>query len=242
MQDLYVISGHRHGRRAGFQRKLLHTNRIGGNRPSCLGLPPVVDHRYAKDLRGPRVGVRVQSLASLKQIAQRREVIATQVGPVGILLADHSDRGRGGEQHLDAVFGDDPPECARIGSAHRLTLVQHGRGTSEQRPVDDVGMADHPAHIGGRPEDIAGFDAIDVSHTPRQSHGVTTVIPDNAFGLAGGARGVEHIQRISGVHWYRIDWRGIRHHVHPVMVPAGGHLAAVPIALNDDAGARLMLC
>ena len=140
------------------------------------------------------------------------------------------------------MLGDDPPERPRIRSAHRLALVQHGRGTGEQWPVDDVGMADDPAHIGGRPEHIAGFDAVNVAHAPRQSHGVTTVIPDNAFGLTGGARGVEHVQRISGGHRYRIDRCGIRHHVHPVMVPAGGHVAAVPIALDDDASARLMLC
>ncbi len=63
----------------------------------------------------------------------------------------------------DAVLRDHPPEGAGVRRADRLALVEHARAAVQQRRVDDVGMADDPADVGGRPEDLAGRDAVNGS-------------------------------------------------------------------------------
>ena len=56
---------------------------------------------------------------------------------------------------VHAVLGDDPPERAGVGRADRLALVQDRGAAGEQRRVDDVGVADDPADVGGGPEHLA---------------------------------------------------------------------------------------
>ena len=63
----------------------------------------------------------------------------------------------------------DAPEGARVGRADRLALVEDGRAAVEQRRVDDVGVADDPADVGGRPVDLARLDVVDVLHRPRRA-------------------------------------------------------------------------
>ena len=74
---------------------------------------------------------------------------------VGVLLLDRPDRGGRGEQRLDAVLRDHPPERAGVRGADRLALVEHGRRAGDQRRVDDVGVADDPADVGGGPPHLA---------------------------------------------------------------------------------------
>ena len=64
--------------------------------------------------------------------------------------------------------------------------------------VDDVGMADHPADVGGRPEDLAGLDAELVPHRPFERDHVAAIVAHDALGLAGRAGGVEDVERIGG--------------------------------------------
>ena len=241
VQDLHVVAGHRYRRRARLQRKLLHPNRIGGDRPAGLGLPPVVNHRDAQLVGSPQIGVGIQALAGLEQIAQRRQIVAADVQTVGVLLADGANRGGRAEQHLDAVLGSHPPERTRIGGADRLAFIEHGGGTGQQRSVHDVGVADHPPDVGGRPEHIAGGDVVDVAHRPQQRHRMAAVVADDALGLPGGAGGVEDIERIGRRHRHRIRRRCPDHEVVPVHVAPCHQVAAVPVALDDHARIGLML-
>ncbi len=90
-------------------------------------------------------------------------------GAVRVLLLDRPDRGRRGEQRLDPVLGDHPPERARVGRADRLALVEHRGRADDQRRVDDVGVADDPADVGGSPPDVAGRGVVDRSAATRPS-------------------------------------------------------------------------
>ena len=94
------------------------------------------------------------------------------------------------------VLRDHPPERAGVGRADRLALVEDRRAAVQQRRVDDVGVADHPADVGGRPEHLARLDAVDVLHRPVERDGVAAVVAHDALGLAGRARGVEDVERI----------------------------------------------
>lgn len=109
------------------------------------------------------------------------------------------------EQRTHPVLLDHSPERARVGGADGLALVQHRRRSGQQRAVDDVAVADHPAHVRGGPHDLAGSDVIDVGHRPAQRDGVSAVVPDDALRLPGGARRVEDVERIG-----RRDRHGIR--------------------------------
>ena len=115
-----------------------------------------------------------------------------------IFLLDGAESRRRGEQRHRLVLGDHPPEGARIGRADRLALIEDRGRAMQQRRIDDIGMADHPADIGGRPEHLAGLDAVMVLHRPFQRHHVPAIVAHDAFRLAGGAGGVEDVERIGG--------------------------------------------
>ncbi len=181
---------------AGLERHRLEPTQIRRDRPARLGLPPVVDHRAAEHLRRPVVGVGVEALTGGEERLQRVDGVLLQFLGVRIRLAHSANRRGSGEQCLDAVLGDDPPERTRIGGADGLALVHHRRCSDQQRAVDDVGVADHPAHIGRGPPHVARIDVVDVAHRPRQGHGVPTVVADHALGLPGGAGGVEDVERV----------------------------------------------
>src|SRR3546814_10187455 len=73
-----------------------------------------------------------------------------------------------------------PPRSTRTDTLFPYTTlfrsVEHGGGAVQQRRVDDVGVADHPADVGGRPPDLAGVDVVDVLHRPLQRHRVAAVV------------------------------------------------------------------
>ena len=143
-------------------------------------------------------GVGVGALASQEQGLKRAHAVGIEQLSVRILALDGPEGRRRREQDLDLVFGNDPPEGARIGGAHRLALIEDGRAAVQQRPVDDVGMADHPAHVGGRPVNVAWVHVVDVLHGPFEGHHVPAVVAHHAFGLAGGAGRIEDIERVRG--------------------------------------------
>ena len=68
----------------------------------------------------------------------------------------------------------------------------------EQRRVDDVAVAHHPADVGGRPIDLAGLDAVEIFHRPFQRDHVAAVIAHHAFRPAGRARRIKNVERIGG--------------------------------------------
>ena len=150
---------------------------------------------------------------------------------LGILLADGPDGRRRREERGHVVLLDHAPERAGVGRADGLALVEHGRRADQQRRVDDVGVADHPAHVGGRPEDLAGVHVVDVRHAPRERHCVSAVVAHDALRATRRARGVEDVERIGRVHGYAGRRLGRGDELVPVVVPArlqrGGQLRAL---------------
>ena len=129
------------------------------------------------------------------------------------------------------MLGDDPPEGAGVGRADRLALEQDRRAAVQQRRVDDVGMADHPADIGGRPEHLARLDAELVLHRPFERDHVAAIVAHDALGLAGRAGGVEDVERVGGRDRHAVDIarrppRSRRHLLGIVEVAARRQLAA----------------
>ena len=120
-------------------------------------------------------------------------VIRLEVIRVGIFLLDGAESGRRGKKRLDLVFRDHPPERARIGRADRLALIDHRGRPGDQRAIDDIAVADHPADIGGGPEDVTGLDIVEVGDRPGQRDQMAAIVAHHPFGLAGRARGIEHI-------------------------------------------------
>ena len=86
--------------------------------------------------------------------------------PSRVFLLDGAERGRRGEHRDALVLGDDAPERAGVGRADRLALVEDRGAAVQQRRIDDVAVADHPADVGGRPPDLAGLDAVEILHRP----------------------------------------------------------------------------
>ena len=153
----------------------------------------------------------------------------------GVFLLDRADRRWRGEQRLHPVLGGDAPKRARIRGADGLALVQHGRRAEQQRPVDDVGVADDPTDIGCGPIDFARLRVVDVAHAPQQCHRMSAVVADDALRLTGGAGGVQHVQGVGRGDRNRVDGLRIGHQLVPVVVAAGERLARPLLALQDDA-------
>lgn len=176
---------------------------------------------------------------------EMRQVVLPDEGAVGVLPLDGAEGRRRGEQGRHLVLFDDAPERAGIGRADGLALEQYARAAGQQRRVDDVGMADHPADIGCGPEHLARLHAELVAHRPVQRHHVPAIVAHHALGLAGRAGGVEHIERVRCRHRYARHLApgrlGLRHRLAIVMVAPLDQIAALLLALKDQAGVRLVI-
>ena len=244
VQHVDFVTGHGHAGRAVFRWQKAQPHGIGGDGPSGFGLPPVVDHRHAQMALGPVQGVGIGALAGQEEGPEAGQIVIPDEFALRVFLLDGAEGRGGGEQHLDLVLLDDAPEDAGVRGAHRLALEDDGRAAVQQRAIDDVAVAHHPADIGCGPVDIAGLDIIDVLHAPFQRHHVAAVVAHHALGLAGGAGGIEDIERIgrrerraTGAAVLRL---GQVHQLRPVMIAVGDHAGALLGALQDDAGVRLV--
>ena len=200
VDDAHVVARHRHGRRAVLHRQHAEADRIAGDRPAGLGLPPVIDHRLLQELLGPFDGRRIGALAGEEQRAEVRQVVLREQLAVRVFLLDGAERGRRGEHRGALVLGDDAPERARVRRADRLALVEDRGAAVEQRRVDDVGVPDHPADVGGRPVHLAGLDAVVVLHRPGERDHVAAIVAHHALRDAGRAGGVEDVERVGREH------------------------------------------
>ncbi len=114
----------------------------------------------------------------------------------------------------------------------------------EQRRIDDVGMADHPADIARRPIDLARIGAVEILHRPFERDHVAAIVAHHALGDAGRARGVEDIKRVGGGDGHALAGLGVFDrvlpHFAPVVVAAFDQLGLALRALQDQASADLV--
>ncbi len=149
-----------------------------------LGLPPGVDDRaaaLADDPVVPLPGLGVDRLADRAEKAERLPRGLRHRPVAG--AHQRADRGRRGVEDVDLVLVDHLPEPAGgrvVGDA----LEHQRRRAVRERPVDDVGVAGHPADVGGAPVDVA-----------------VVIVEDELVGERGvdqvAAGGVEHALRLS---------------------------------------------
>jgi hypothetical protein len=203
----------------------------------------VIDHRHLQLLLRPVHRRRIGTLAGQKQRAEFRQVILPDEFSFGIILADGAESGRRGEQRDRLVLAYDAPECAGIGRTDRLALI-HDRGRAvDQRAVDDVAVADHPADVGAAPPDLAGLDAVEIEHRPFQRDQMPAIVAHHAFRDACGARGVEDVERVGRKHRHAVGGFFRRNRIlaqrRPVVVAVTNEIATVLRPLQDDAGGRL---
>src|SRR5919109_4098003 len=109
-----------------------------------------------------------------------------------------ADGGGGGVKHVDLIFIDEAPEAIPfrpVGGA----LVHQAGGAVRQRAVDDVAVAGDPADVRRTPIRIFLFQVKDPLGGEVGAQHVTAGGVHDALGLAGGAAGVEDVQRVLGV-------------------------------------------
>ncbi len=175
-------------------------HRIAGDAPAGFGLPPVIDHRHLQLRFRPFHRRRIGAFAGQEQRAEFRQIVFADECAVRIFLPDGAERGRRGEERDGLVLGDHAPERAGIRRADRLALV-HDRGRAmDQRPIDDVAVADDPADVGAAPPDLAGLDAVEIEHRPFQRDQMAAIVAHDALGNARGAGRVENVERIGRQH------------------------------------------
>ncbi len=196
VDDRDLPARHRHGRRAKLDRQDAETDRIGDDRPAGLRLPPVVDHRHAEHPLRPGDRVRIGPLARQKQGVHRRDVVILEERGLRVLLAHGAKGRRRGEEGRDLVLLDHPPEGAGVRRADRLALVEHAGAAVQQRRINDVGMADHPADVGSCPIRVAGLDVVDRRHRPFKRHEIAADVAHHALRHAGRAGSVEDVERV----------------------------------------------
>ena len=109
------------------------------------------------------------------------------------------------------------------------------RGTGRQRPIGHIGVAGDPTDVGSAPENIAGLQVKGPVHGqfgPQQVAGGGML---HAFGLAGGAGGVEDEQRMLCVHSHRRAGGALAsQRLGKGLVAPGNHVAGRGRALIDQ--------
>jgi hypothetical protein len=198
----------------------------------------VVDDRHSEEVRGPVVGVRVEPLPGQEEIAEPREIEATMQDALGIFPLDRSKRRGSREESPDPVVRDDPPEGSCVRRPYGLSLVEHRRGSCYQRRVDDVRVPDGPTQVGCGPEDVTWIGIVDVLKAPPHGDRMTTVVTDDALGMGGRARGVQHVERIGRHQGNAVRRVRVGHQVVPLDVEPRVHLGSGLWTLQDDAPFR----
>ena len=161
---------------------------------------PGVDDRAplaADDLVVPEPGLGVDRLAHRAEQAQLGEVVA--LGVLGPPLHARADRGRRGveDRHAVALAQLPPDVLVRV---VRRALEHHAGRAVGQRPVDDVGVAGHPADVGRAPVDVGvGLEVEDQPVCVGDAGQVAAARVQDALRLGRRAGGVEDVERVLGV-------------------------------------------
>ena len=150
------------------------------------------------------------------------------VGPL-VALPDERADGRGrGIENVDPVLLDQPPEPVGLRKVGRA-FVHHGGGAGRKRPVHDVAVARHPANIGRAPEGVFVAQVEDPFHGHVRLQQVAGGGVDNTLRFPGGARGIEHVERMFAIE--RLGGAGIAHALVERVPPV------IPALLHDDGAA-----
>ena len=244
VEDGHLIARHWHGRRAGLDREPAETDRIAGDGPASLRLPPMIYHRHLQVLLGPEQGIRIGALSGQEQRAQMRKVVVADVEAARILLFDRTQRRRRGKEARNFVLACDAPKCASVGRSDGLAFVEDGRIAGQERPIDDIGMSDDPADVGCGPEHLAGLDPVKILHRPQQSDHVTAIVAHDALGGACAPRRVEDVERVGSLHCDALCTETLRFSVRdeprPIVVATRVQLRGSNRALEDDAALGLV--
>src|ERR1019366_3116549 len=154
-----------------------------------------------------------------------------------VLIAPLDERANGGGcgvEDADPVVVDDFPEAGEVGPVGSAFVHEHG-GSVLQRAVDDIGVAGDPADVGRAPVDILVAQIEDVFGGDVGLHGIAAGGVDQSLGLAGGAGGVEDVERVLGVEMLGgAVGGGGGHKVVPPVVAAWNHVDGRAGATIDD--------
>ena len=191
----------------------------------------MINNGNLEAFRCPLQGFSVQTLASHEQSVHAGHVVTCQFFEFGVYAANSSECCGGSEERANLVFVHDAPEGTSVRGPDGLTFIDHGGGTSQQGSVNDVGVANHPAHIRRCPHHFTGLDVVDVGHRPRECNGVTAVITHDALGVSGGARGVKNVERISSENRNTVSGCRLRCSVIPV---EPGHIIDSVVGLDGS--------
>ena len=200
----------------------------------------MVDHRHIQLVLRPDDGVWVCALARKEQIFQRRGVIFGQQFSLRVCPLDRPERCRRGEQHLDLVILDHPPENPGIRGANRLALEQHSGTAHNQWRIDDIGMADNPAYVRCRPVNLARLCVIDIGHRPAKRDGMSTIVAHHPLGLAGCPGCIENIERVCCLDRYRCQRLCPFMCRIPLQITSGDQISLQGRALVNHTGLRLV--
>ena len=172
----------------------------GDHRRAGLGLPPGVHDRSlvaAEHQPVPAPGFRVDRFAHRSQQPQAGQIVLE--GKIAAPLHEGPNQRGRGVIDCDAVLFDDleMPVLVRGG---RRSLVHHLGGAIGQWAVDDIAVTGDPADIGCTPIDVGlRLDVEDIVVRVGGLRQVSTGGVHDAFGLAGGAGGVEQEKRVLGI-------------------------------------------
>ena len=135
------------------------------------------------------------------------------------------------------MLGDDAPIAACIGRTDGFALKEDAGGTGNERSIDNIGMADHPADIGCRPKHLSRLDAEHMLQRPCKSHHMPAIVAHDTFGFTGSTRCVKHIKRIGGSNGRARDMTAARriHSGTIVDIAAFNRLMRMLLALQDNA-------
>ena len=176
------------------------------------------------------------------------EVVLREELALRVFLLDGAERGRRGEHGGAAVLGDHAPERAGVGRADRLALVEDRGAAVEQRRIDDVAVADHPADVGGRPIHLARLDAVEILHRPFERDHVAAVVAHHALRAARscrrcrGCRADRSPRPARSRRDLRVDAARASRSAGPVVVAAGDQRRLGLRPLQDEAGVAACAC
>src|SRR5271155_441993 len=145
-----------------------------------------------------------------------------------------ADGGGRGVEDVDLVALDDGPETVGLGMVGSA-FVHEGGGAVLQRAVDDVAVAGDPSDVGGTPVGVFFFQIEDPFGGYVGADGIAAGGVDYAFGFAGGAGGVQDIERMLGIQGLGgADVGSFGHQIVPPVITAGLQVDGSPGALVDD--------